>query len=152
MDNNRSQEKKWPKSLFRLKRISPWPSPADAVGLGRNWTLFFLLLTFFPVSALAQAEDVFELSETIYDILISVGKLFWLLAIMLFIWGVVKFMRNANDTTEHEAGKTFILWGIISFVVLVSLWAIVELVLSDTLNVDTVGELPYIIDIDKSDE
>ncbi|MDO8521141.1 MAG: hypothetical protein Q7S52_03430 [bacterium] len=98
----------------------------------------------------AQAGDVFELSQTIYNFLARLGVLFWLLATMLFIWGVVKFIRNANDTTEHEAGKKFIMWGVISFVVLVSLWAIVELVLVDTFDITSGGQIggqnPYIYD------
>ncbi|OGZ07797.1 MAG: hypothetical protein A3D65_05715 [Candidatus Lloydbacteria bacterium RIFCSPHIGHO2_02_FULL_50_13] len=116
-------------------------APKAAFGCG--------ILFLFPTAVFAQADDIFDLSGTIYDLLGRLGVFFFALAVMLFIWGVVKFIKNANDTTEHEAGKKFILWGIISFVVLVSLWAIAELVLVDTFDIDTVGELEY---IDKNDD
>lgn len=108
---------------------------------------FYLLLAFLfftvPYVGFAQVNDVFGLSILIYNILVKVGVLFWALAVMLFVWGVVKFIANANDTTEHEAGKKFIVWGIISFVALTSLWGVVSLVLSDTLNITPGGHVEY---------
>jgi hypothetical protein len=97
-----------------------------------------------PFVALAQVDDVFGLSALTYEILVRLGMFFWALSVMLFVWGVVKFIGNANDTSAHEEGKRFIVWGIIAFVVLASLWGIVSLVLSETLGTTLGGQLPYI--------
>lgn len=109
-----------------------------------NTTALLATLAAMPLVALAQVNDVFDLAELIHTILLRVGVLFWALAVALFFWGVVKFIANANDTTEHEAGKKFIMWGIIAFVILVSLWGIVELVLSNTLEITPGGETKFI--------
>lgn len=111
-------------------------------------TLFSLFASafLFPVFALAQVGDVFGLTTLAYDILIRLGIFFWALAVMFFVWGVVKFIGNADDTSAHEEGKKFIVWGIIAFVVLTSLWGIVNLILSETLNVTPGGQINYITD------
>lgn len=100
-----------------------------------------------PLVCLAQVNDVFDLSELFYTILTRLGELFWVLAVMLFVWGVVKFIANASDAAEHAKGKQFMVWGIIAFVVLLSLWAIVDIILFGTLGITPGGEIPY---IDKS--
>jgi hypothetical protein len=105
--------------------------------------LSFVLFT-VPAVSWAQVNDVFDLTDMLYSMLTRVGEFFWVLAIMLFFWGVVKFIANAADTAEHAKGKQFMIWGVIAFVVIVSLWAIVNLILVDTLGVSSGGEIPYI--------
>ncbi len=101
------------------------------------------VLLVFPVSLFAQ--DIFSVTSSLYNILLGLGELFWALSVMLFIWGVVKFIANANDTTAHEEGKQFMIWGIVAFVVLVSLWGIVDVVLSGTFGITPGGPLNYIL-------
>ena len=96
---------------------------------------FLAFLLGFPILAAAQVGDIFGFTALIYSLIEKVGYLFWALAIALFFWGLVKFMSNAADTAEHEKGKQFIMWGLISFLVLVSIWGIVTLVLVDTLGI-----------------
>ena len=53
------------------------------------------------------------------------------LAFLVFIWGVVKyFFLSMDNDTERTKGKKFMLWGIIGFVVLFSVWGLVGLLLS----------------------
>jgi len=105
--------------------------------------ILFLLV---PSIAMAAVGDVFGLATWVYAFLGRVGMLFWALAIMLFIWGVVKFIGNTEDTTERTKGKQFIIWGIVSFVVLVSLWGIVQFILLGTFDITPGGQTPYIQD------
>lgn len=78
-----------------------------------------------PQISFAAVSDFFGLGDLIYEILARIGILFWAIAIAVFFWGLVKFINNAGDTAEHEKGKSLIVWGIVSFVVLVSLWGLV---------------------------
>ncbi len=89
-----------------------------------------------PISAFAQAGDIFEFQDLIIDLLGRLGYLFWIIALTFFFWGLVKFINNASDTDEHEQGKQFMIWGLIAFFVLVSLWGIVNFILVDTLGID----------------
>lgn len=52
------------------------------------------------------------------------------IAFLTFLWGVYKyFILNADNETEREKGKQFILWGIIGFAVIVSVWGLVWMVI-----------------------
>ena len=87
--------------------------------------IFFLLPTFVYAQAIG---DVFDAEYALIDFVRTLGYFFFVLAIALFFWGIVKFISNASDSDAREEGKKFIMWSIIAFVVLVSLWGIVALV------------------------
>ena len=97
--------------------------------------LFALLLSVFPVAASA-VTDVFAFELLIISLLGKLGYLFWILAIVAFFYGLVKFIGNADDATEREKGKNMMVWGMISLVVLFSMWAIVRFILVDTLLIN----------------
>jgi hypothetical protein len=51
------------------------------------------------------------------------------IALITFFWGVYKyFILGADSETERATGRQFVLWGIIGFVVIVSLWGLVAIV------------------------
>ncbi|OGZ05245.1 MAG: hypothetical protein A2845_02940 [Candidatus Lloydbacteria bacterium RIFCSPHIGHO2_01_FULL_49_22] len=97
-----------------------------------------------PSLVFAQVTDVFDLEVLVYNILVKAGQFFWIAAIMFFFWGVVKFIGNANDPVEREKGKQFIIWGIIAFVVLFSVWGIVRILLVDTFGIMPGGAPDYV--------
>ncbi len=99
-------------------------------------------LMLFPVSVSA-VSNVFALENLIINLIEKLGYFFWIFAIALFFWGLVKFIKNAADTDEHEKGKHLMIWGIIAFTVLFSLWAIVKILLVDTLGI-TASPLNYV--------
>ena len=54
------------------------------------------------------------------------------LALLVFFWGVARFILNAADSAEHENGRRLMIWGIIALFVIVTLWGLVGL-LQDNL-------------------
>jgi hypothetical protein len=96
-------------------------------------SLFGIFIT-LANSAWAQTNDIFAVELTVFALLGQLSKLLWALAIVTFFWGLVKFMANSGDTAEHQKGKELIIWGLISFVVLVSVWGIVQLIAGDTFG------------------
>src|SRR3989344_4119735 len=52
------------------------------------------------------------------------------LAVVVFLWGVVKFVTAAGDEEKRKEGKSFIIWGLVGITVMVILWAIVYLLVS----------------------
>ncbi len=57
------------------------------------------------------------------------------LAAAAFIYGVFYyFILHGDSEDQRTAGRQFVLWGVLGFVVLFSVWGIVSLLLS-TLNV-----------------
>lgn len=50
-------------------------------------------------------------------------------AFIVFIWGIVKaYILKPDDETARKQGHQLILWGIIGFVVIFSVWGIVQIV------------------------
>ena len=100
-------------------------------------TLISLAVLMSTLPALAFAvTNVFDFELLIISLLGKLGYLFWILAIVAFFYGLVKFIANADDAAEREKGKNMMLWGMISLVVLVSMWAIVRFILVDTLLIN----------------
>jgi len=53
------------------------------------------------------------------------------IAFITFLWGVYKyFILGAAEEKSRTEGKQFVLWGIIGFVVILSVWALVSIVTS----------------------
>lgn len=57
----------------------------------------------------------------------SVIPLLVTLAIVYFIYGVLKYIMNADDSTQREEGRKFMVWGIVALFVIVSIWGLVKL-------------------------
>ncbi len=50
------------------------------------------------------------------------------IAFIVFLWGVFKyFVWGADSDTELAKGREFVLWGVIGFVVILSVWGLVAL-------------------------
>lgn len=65
-------------------------------------------------------------------ILAAIIPIIFALALMFFLWGVMKFIR-ASDSTKKEEGRKFIIAGLIGLFVMTSLWGIISIV-STTLG------------------
>jgi hypothetical protein len=64
------------------------------------------------------------------------------LAFIVFLYGVAKtYIFSAGEAAEVERGHKLILWGIIGFVVMISLWGLVNVVAS-TFGLGGVGAPP----------
>jgi uncharacterized membrane protein len=61
------------------------------------------------------------------------------IAFLVFIWGVVNFfLLGAKDEEAREKGRNYILYGIIAFFVMVSVWGLVN-ILVGTFNLSSGG-------------
>lgn len=53
------------------------------------------------------------------------------IAFIVFLWGVFKyFIWHGENEQEKAEGRKFALWGIIGFVIIVSVWGLVNIVMS----------------------
>lgn len=96
--------------------------------------LFTLLLATFPVLAGAQAGGVFNLLELVSDLIRATVPVVIGLAVLVFIYGILKYVIAKDDTAQKEA-RGVILWGVIILFVMVSVWGLVNL-LGDTLQLN----------------
>ncbi len=112
-----------------------------------NHTLVTTFLFALPIVAFAAAvSTIFNAESLIFSLLAKFGYLLWIATVMFFFWGLVKFINNVADTKEHEEGKKFLVWGLISFLVLFSIWGLVKLTF-DSVGIVNPNKVCY---IDKS--
>jgi hypothetical protein len=54
----------------------------------------------------------------------------------VFIWGVIQYLRNTTDPKKREEGRSFMIYGIVSLFVMISIWGLVGF-LGNTFGVST---------------
>lgn len=101
----------------------------------------------------ASSENLRQCSRIRFDSLLDI--LVWLrciinaaiipllftLAFLFFLWGMINYIRNANDVKKREETKKFIYWGVIGLTVMVGIWGIVRIVTSTFGLGNTVPQL-----------
>lgn len=70
----------------------------------------------FPIAV--TVERATELAGQLVPLLMSV-------AIVMFFWGIVKFIANMDDENARSGGKSLMVWGMIAIFVMVSFWGII---------------------------
>ncbi|KND51804.1 MAG: hypothetical protein ABA06_00890 [Parcubacteria bacterium C7867-001] len=75
-------------------------------------------------------EFLTKVAAAIIDPLIT---LIALAAFVVFVWGVVDYVRGAGDAEKRKAGQQHMIWGIIGLAVLFGARAIVQILIA-TLN------------------
>jgi len=111
--------KKLNKKNMKLNKISPF-------GIFVKIKPFaYLILAFFPL--ITFANDIGDIIFQLPNVLNSVVFLIIGLAILAFLWGIVKYMLSGDDQKQREESKQFMLWGIVGLAVMVSVWGLVSL-------------------------
>jgi len=65
------------------------------------------------------------------------------IALLVFIYGMFNyFIIGGANETKREEGKKMVTWSIIGFVLMVSIWGIVNLIAGDLFEVNTPPTLP----------
>ena len=90
----------------------------------------------FPVVVLAVSTP--RTFSDLVGIFISIVQLLIILvgalSLVVFMWGLSKFILSAGDEKEHIEGRRYILWGIVALFVMSSAWGLVAL-LTQTFGV-----------------
>lgn len=74
---------------------------------------------------LASAKSIQQFIDDIKGYMGSIMPILVGAALIVFIWGLIKFIGTAGDETGRTEGKQRMLWGIIALFVIVSIWGIV---------------------------
>ena len=101
-------------------------------------------LALLPTLAFAQAGQ-FEASRGLAGFLTSLKATMQFivpiligLAVIVFLWGVLKFILNASNEEKKGEGKMMMVYGIIGIVVMISVWGLVGFV-QQTFGLQTTG-------------
>lgn len=65
-----------------------------------------------------------NLATTILNPLIL---LLFALAVIYFLWGVLKYIQNADSETERQKGSQHILWSLVGMVIMMGVYTILQM-------------------------
>ncbi|KKR37266.1 MAG: hypothetical protein UT97_C0012G0006 [Parcubacteria group bacterium GW2011_GWC2_40_31] len=89
----------------------------------------------FPFAA-GAVGDVYELVDTVNAILSSIVPIIIAIAVIIFLIGVLKYVRAGEDEEERKKAKGLMIFGVIALFVMVSVWGLVNII-RGTLTLDT---------------
>lgn len=103
------------------------------------------LLAFAPLFASAQLENVSDFVDAIGALVALALPIVVAIALLVFFWGLVKFIfAQGNEESKAEA-KKIMLWGLIALFVMVSVWGLVEFIGSALgINQDQLTDTPTV--------
>jgi len=89
-------------------------------------TIAALALPLVSMAAVSNVSDVGSfIINTINNVIVPV---IFAIAFLAFLWGAFQtFIIGANDADTKEKGKNLMLWGLIGFFVMVSIWGLVNI-------------------------
>ena len=92
---------------------------------------------FFPALALAATNDALTrlIDNITAKILQPIVWLLFALAMFYFVNGIATFMLKADDPKARAKGRQEMIWGIVGFFIMVSVYAILSIV-TNTFGVD----------------
>lgn len=90
----------------------------------------YLIPFLLPAVAFAQVRNIFDVGAFFIDLVnnLAVPALF-ALAFIMFIWGIYEAFIGSSDKGEEKRkeGRKKILWGLIAFFIMVSVWGLVNI-------------------------
>ena len=89
-----------------------------------------------PSVVLAAGKDLKYLVGIVLEYVDIAVYLIISLAILLFVWNIYKyFISGSDDVTAKKEAGLYVMWSIIGFFVILSLWGLVN-ILKNTFNLD----------------
>ena len=82
-----------------------------------------------PLVASAATLDEF-LGKVNAKVINPLIEFAFIVALVVFLWGVFQFIRGANDPKKRLEGKEHILWGLIGFLIMFGVWWIINLLVN----------------------
>lgn len=111
-------------------------------------SLSALAFVVLPVVASAAFTNFSESVTTIEGWINSLIPLLIGIAVLVFLWGVVKYVTAGDDAEKRKAGGALMAYGILAIFVMISVWGLVN-ILVDTFSLDNTAptEVPTVPDI-----
>ena len=102
-------------------------------------TLTFICGVSFAHAQTTVSSDISDFLGFINDYVVP---LIFAIAFLMFLWGVFRyFIAGGASDENHKEGRQFILYAVIGFVLMASVWGIVNL-LRDSTGLDSGAEPP----------
>ena len=87
-----------------------------------------LIVSLLPAVALAQFTGSARLLVAAQYIVSILIRIVFATGLLVFLWGIVKYIGSAGDVTKAKEGKSIMTYGIIAMFVMAAIWGIVEFI------------------------
>lgn len=94
-----------------------------------------IIASLFAPALVFAATDLMSLLGEIQNLLAKIVPIIFVLGLLVFFWGLAKFVFSAGNEDAIAEGKKLIFWGIIALFIMASIWGII-VVLRTTFGVD----------------
>lgn len=101
--------------------------------------VYTVLSLLVPVAAFAQTLNFEQLNTPISSLGNIINRIIPVIigaAVLVFLWGVLRYVIAKEDPEERAKGRYFMVWGIVALFVMVSVWGLVR-ILQNTLGVSS---------------
>jgi len=88
---------------------------------------FIFLIFGTPLMAFAAANTFAEVLKILQDLLNGLLPVLIALAVALFLWGVLKYIRTSDNPDERTEGRELMVYGIVAIFVMISFWGLVNI-------------------------
>ena len=83
----------------------------------------------FPLMAFASNKTLSDLISSASTYLNQALLLLMGLAVVMFVWYVIKYFIQPSETARSEGAK-YVMWSVIGFFVILSMWGLVNILIS----------------------
>ena len=115
-------------------------------------TLTSLAISALPLLALAQGTPTF--TGTIDKVSIGLNRIIVfliLVATVVFLYGIVKYITAGGDEEKVKEGRTLIINGVIFLAVMIALWGLVSIVLTFVFGTSSPFNIPGGTDVPRQE-
>lgn len=86
-----------------------------------------IVAAMLPLIAMAQASDIVTpVAKQVLDTVKVLVTIVFVLAVVVFGWGIVKFIFAGGDPTALGKAKSFLLWGVVGIAVMASVFGLIS--------------------------
>jgi hypothetical protein len=76
----------------------------------------------------AVASAVSGPLQKLVDVIVNpLIRLMFIIAFLVFLWGMVEFIRTADNESGRDKGKQHMLWGVVGMAIMVSATGIISI-------------------------
>jgi len=68
------------------------------------------------------------MSKIINAIVVPLVSGLFVLAVLIFVWGIFRFVIGSGDPTARKQGQEHMLWGVIGMAIMVSVYGIIRVI------------------------
>ena len=91
-----------------------------------------MAVTLLVLPAIANAQTTFGTTgrwiDRIGDLIQNLIPIVIAIALLVFFWGLVKFISKAGDEAEVKKSKGLMIWGLIALFVMITVWGLVRFI------------------------